>query len=219
MKIHTYDSSPLFADMCPSVAERVMDLQDFWINRGGFYTLGAATYQDCPLAYPAIANAFNPIIEQYFSSLLRVLQSVLSRMHCRNVVRLNGVGLPSFHIFTPEANGMVGSPHVDEPYKRVRWPSEISNPFSFTLPVMLPACGGGMNVWPDCTEAQIDHFAACGELPPAEYFPYEVGKLYTHSGETPHQIASTGDLAEGEARITLQGHGVTLASGEMVLYF
>ena len=130
-----------------------------------------------------------------------------------------GFGYPSFHVFDDRVGDTVGHPHIDEPFKRVAWPEPFTNPFSFTVAVELPSEGGGLDYWPDYTDEQIDAYIATDELPEPEYIPYQLGTMYVHDGFTPHRIANRFGVKAGEYRITLQGHGATLASGTTVVYF
>ena len=128
--------------------------------------------------------------------------------------------LTSFHIFDHEANGLEGQIHIDEPYERIELPEGWSDPFSFTMAVELPAGGGGMNYWKGITDEQMEHYKVFPVgIPTPEYFPYELGVLYVHSGLFPHQIANPCTIGEDEYRITLQGHGVVLRTGHVALYF
>ena len=206
----------LSSEQCQDVARRVCRLRSHWINRGCFYTLGAATYQDDPLAYPAIANAFNVVIQRSFPDLL---QAVVRALPVDRPAFLPGTALPSFHVIDSRANGEAGSIHIDEPYERIDWGCEVTDPFSFTMAVELPSCGGGMNIWPNVTDEELGAYEVDHAVPQPEYVPYELGILYVHSGLTPHQMANPGDIGGRERRITLQGHGVTLESGVVALYF
>jgi len=113
----------------------------------------------------------------------------------------------------------MGNPHIDEPFTRVDF-GELSwsDPFSFTLALALPAVGGGVDFWWDFTDKDIETFISEEALPEPQYSPYTVGNLYLHTGDTPHRIANPGDIAEGEVRITLQGHGIHVDGGAL-LYF
>ena len=224
-KEHIHSEKLLTIAECKQVADKVKSLDKFWINRGGFYTLGAATYQDNPLAYPAIANAFNPIINQHFVRLLSHVSCVISKLKNAELTTLPNLALPSFHVFDQEANDAEGQIHVDEPYERIALPEGWHDPFSFTMAVELPAGGGGMNYWKD--ERVSDKYMAqylqgryrSSSIPKPEYLPYELGVLYVHSGLFPHQIANPCTIGKDEHRITLQGHGVILSTGHVVLYF
>ena len=131
-----------------------------------------------------------------------------------------GTALPSFHVIDDRANGVEGSIHIDEPYERIDWGQKTTNPFSFTMAVSLPECGGGMNIWRGLTDDDISAYEVDHAIPEPEYFPYELGVLYIHDGKTPHQMANVGDIGRDEYRITFQGHGVTLPlSNVTALYF
>jgi len=82
------------------ITDRVMGLLTYHINRGGFYTLGAASYLDDPLAYPAIANAFNKLIRQHFYDVLGVAYRTLER-HLQKPIGVfdNGIAYPGLSHF------------------------------------------------------------------------------------------------------------------------
>jgi hypothetical protein len=201
----------------------VKALKDFWIDRSYFYTLGAATYQDHPTAYPGIANCTNTILQQYFyaSPEFQLLHRVLCQTHGGDVTLKPGFAYPGFHIFTARTNGYKGSLHVDEPYKSLKLPEGWHTPTSFTLPVELPANGGGLNIWaPSSLPLDLDFHESDPTIPPPDqYLQYDVGVLYKHSGLFYHQIANNHDMTPADARITLQGHTVTMPDGEIIAYF
>jgi len=208
-------------ELCAKAASRVRFLSPHWTDRSGFWTLGAATYQDDPRTYPAIAEQKNIVIRRCFFDIiprsLRVLGEV---MNLKILPVGKGFALPGFHIFDHTSNGVQGRPHIDEPYKRVEWEFEWTDPFSFTLVLELPKGGGGIDYWPDFTDEQIDLYIAAGTLPIHKHLEYAVGRLYVHTGLTPHRIANTCDMGKDEWRITLQGHGVVRNSdGKGLVYF
>ncbi len=51
------------------------------------------------------------------------------------------------------------------------------------------------------------------------YLKYEVGKLTMFEGAMPHQITNNEDLTDKDFRITYQGHGITLDTGKIAVYF
>lgn len=213
---------------CTEVVKLVLDDRRYWLPRDRFYTLGAATYQDDPRMYPPMARAFNDVIvaRKEFKRCIFAASTAATGAFLvpevsdtSTVITPDGFGLPAFHIFDSDANGLEGSIHIDEPYLRVKWPNGYNLPFSFTLPLMLPEGGGGLNIWPDVTETQMERYAECGAVPPPVYVPYKVGSLYVHDGLTPHQIANPCELGASEHRITLQGHGVVDDSGQVCVYF
>ena len=218
----------LTVEDCTEAAKLVLSDRRYWLPRDRFYTLGAATYQDDPLMYPAMARAFNDVIvaRTEYKRCIFAASTAAAGYHLlpefsanTTVLTPDGFGLPAFHIFDSDTNGLEGSIHIDEPYLRVKWPNGYNRPFSFTLPLMLPAGGGGLNIWPDVTDAEMEHYATCGAVPPPVYIPYRVGDLYVSDGLTPHQIANPCELGGTEHRITLQGHGVVDDSGQVCVYF
>lgn len=200
------------------IAQLVKMRKHLWMPRGGFYTIGASTYLDDPEMYPVLAEYTNLALKELWHGLQFEVMAALPRGFAHAPFLKSGTAMMGCHIFTPETNGTAGHPHIDEPYERIDWGGEISNPFSFTLALEMPRAGGGIDYWPDATDGEIDHFMFTGNMPPHEHFRYETGFLYVHDGLTPHRIANCGDMEEGEHRITLQGHGVTL-NGRTAVYF
>ena len=213
---------PVFdADQCLEIAATVKELSAYHVNRGNFWTLGAATYQDDVLAYPAIANAFNPIISAYFGKYFNYVKDALHIAFDTEIgMFAKDVGLPSFHIFNHEVGATKGHIHTDEPYERIdlsafKWDA----PFSFTIAVELPKNGGGIDFWWNHSGEELERLNALGSIPEPSYLPYQLGKMYLHSGKHPHRIANPEPhMGEGEWRITLQGHGIT-TDDSIAIYF
>ena len=216
-------SVPLWGETrCAEVAKTVKRHKELWIDRGGFFTIGAATYQDAIEDYVEVAHDYNCHIAVLFGQELIEVMFLIEELLDIDVVNHHDTGLPSFHIFDARASGMVGHPHIDEPHLRVDWGQEVVDTFSFTILLEAPESGAGMDVWPNHTDAQVDAFVASGELPEPVYIPYKLGELVIHDGLTPHRIANPAKdyaIRVGEHRITMQGHGVTLANGETCIYF
>ena len=209
-------------DRCAEIAKTVKRHKELWIDRGGFYTMGAATYQDAIEDYIRVAHDYNCHIAVLFGQELIELGDKLEILLGIEVTQNQNTALPSFHIFDASASGMIGHPHIDEPHLRVEWQSEVVDTFSFTVLLEAPEAGAGMDVWPDCTDEQMDEYVESGELPEHVYMPYTLGDLVIHDGLTPHRIANPAagnEIRVGEHRITLQGHGATLANGETCIYF
>ena len=205
-----------------AIAQRVLRLGAHWIPRGKgtFYTLGASTYNDDVNTYPVVASQENPILMRHFGGIIQRVCDFFQTIMAREVILVPHIGLPGFHIFDHSANGLDGHIHIDEPFKRINWPHPYNKPFTFTLPVELPA-QAGLNVYPDIDEAWFREYDQGHDIapPPAQYYPYETGTLYWHSGLLAHQIANPIDVERGTYRITLQGHGLTLGNQVIVLYF
>ena len=201
-------------------ANRVVAREDLWIDRGGFYTIGASTYLDSPSFYPVFAKYTNPVLDHLLHELQYDVMDALPKRFVPNTAkRLHGTAIMGIHIFDPQSNGQLGNPHIDEPFKRIDWGVTYSNPFSFTVALALPEVGGGLEYWPTWTDSEIDMYRKNDPLPRPERLTYEVGMMYVHDGLTPHRIANFGNMGLGEHRITIQGHGVTLADGVTAIYF
>ena len=201
---------------CAIHAAKVLQLHKCWRHRGTFWTLGASTYNDDVMDYMAVAYKDNSILARHFGGLLQGLADMLATKLGKEVIYLPTHGMPGFHIFDESANGKTGSVHIDQPETRSWWPCKTTERFSFTVPLELPQGQGGLNLYKGNEETIKSH---TGALPKPEYYPYEVGKLYIHDGQTIHQIANPVDMETNQYRITLQGHGATLSNGQVVLYF
>ncbi len=185
----------LTAEEAEDIAMRVVTLRHLWVDRNDvFYTLGASAYIDDGFVYQSLAVAYNPIIVKYFASLIGKVSERFP-----DCTTYQDIMLPSFHILGSKCNGHQASIHRDLSYEKL-FGKEIDEHLSFTVPISIPECGAGLNI--------IE----------GEYVPYEVGKIYMHSGQETHQIAQRGDMADSEFRITLQGHIATV-NGVPYLYF
>jgi hypothetical protein len=217
-------SAPMWdEDRCKAIATIVKSSRDLWINRGGFYTIGAATYQDTVAKdYLAVARKYNPRIENAFGGELADIEKELTTLLGINVARRDDTALPGFHVFDARSSDRVGHVHVDAPHRNIGWGQDIVSKFSFTVLVEAPEAGAGMDMWPnyeDFTFEQICSFAQSGEYPEHVYVPYVLGELTVHDGTIPHRIANPGNNRPVGHRITMQGHGATLADGTTCLYF
>ena len=216
-----------------ALAERVMGLKDWWIQRhpeGPFYTLGMASYMDATSAeaharYLAYAERLNPVIREAFGPLLQQVCDALAGRLGEPVQLAEHQALPGFHIFL--AHQAFAQPvariHCDLQHQLLDWGGTVpEDNLSFTLPVDLPATGGGMDVWPIeqadwLALAPPERKARLAETPSAPV-PYDTGTLVLHSGRMLHRIAATPGIREGDRRITLQGHGARI-DGHWHLYW
>jgi hypothetical protein len=220
-------SAPLWGeDRCKAIARIVKRNRDLWIDRGGFYTIGAATYQDTVAKdYLKVARSANCHIADVFFAELTDIEKKLMALLDIDIARRDDTALPGFHVFDARASGRVGHVHIDKPHLSIDWGQAVVSKFSFTVLVEAPEGGAGMDVWPDhadCTGEQMDIFAKSGELPEHVYMPYVLGELIIHDGLTPHRIANPANncaARSSDHRITMQGHGATLADGKTCLYF
>jgi hypothetical protein len=225
------------AEEAAALAEAVLADKAHWTDRGWFWTLGASAYIDPPDIYYANTLKGNSILAStYADALMRVFE-VIGETSKLSVAPLSTpenemppAGLPGFHIIADRTNGRSGMFHVDLPYQRVFWPGPFIQPFSFTTLIQTPTGGTGLWHWDDMDmeegrriikETTNDSRTSVNILEEGRSFtPYEVGITYFHSGRVPHAIPNMGDIAPGEHRITIQGHGAYLPEDDVLaVYF
>lgn len=216
-----------------STLEKVMALKDHWIDRSqGFYpffTLGANLYIDATsdeAPYRKRVQEMNPILKANFSDLYDKLIALFQEAYEIPVTFVDGLALPGFHIFLASKvfYEKGGSTHFDMQYQKIKWPYkdiDYETPISFTCPLSLPKAGAGLEYW-DITQDMVEKMTG-EELAKARavkphYFGYSLGKIVLHQGLILHQIAPTKEIHPGDARITLQGHGL-LCDGALRLYW
>ncbi len=219
------DHLPLLSQAeCQSVIARLEKLENRWTRRHfvwPFFTLGAASYLDAVhsrKAYEQRAARLNPLLREYFASVLEALQATLA-MHLGAPVDWHPkAAVPGFHIYLahPDFCRPIASIHCDTQYQLVDWSDwdsiDLDYPLSFTLPIALPGRGGGLNLW-DIHYDEIKHFdpeiiKRLVNQRRMQYQPYMTGQLVLHSGHRMHQIAPASKLLPGDRRVTLQGHCV-----------
>lgn len=183
-----------------SIAKKVINNRANWIDRGDFYTFGAASYLDggCEDYFNNL-NKYNKIIKNEFGDVLNKLIDYFgAETH-------ESIALPGFHIFDRKGNTRKASIHKDVSFKKLPiFNQDYKNAKSFTVLINKPDCGAGLNVWDEEFNKT--------------YHEYELGKMYVHSGGLRHQIANNGDIKKGEQRITMQGHVITFKD-KTYIYF
>lgn len=105
---------------------------------------------------------------------------------------------------------------LDRQFEDIPWqhPGELDfdQPVSFTLPLRLPAAGGGLNTWPadwrHCHDSPLLIPELLVRSLECHRVAYTEGVLMVHSGHMLHQIAPAPDMCSGDRRITLQGHAL-----------
>ncbi|MFF9621211.1 hypothetical protein [Streptomyces griseosporeus] len=222
-----------------ALRDAVHALRPHWTARGrepaSFFTLGAPSYLD--LAgnpdggpYQARADASRPLLWEAFGELYTRLAKLLEQ-HLGAPAEYPGhLALPGFHVWlAPAVFTRPKAPvHFDMQYRAFDWPegTDLTRLLSFTLPVRLPAAGGGLNVW-DATYDHFRHAVAKGWAESAadlkrfhrhQYVPYTEGEMVMHSGHTLHQVAPSPRVEPDDERLTLQGHGVW-CDGRWLLYW
>ena len=206
-------------DEAASITKRVIENKDSWINHEYFWTLGASAYIDTAEEYAVNTPIGNKIILQLFSSELNHAMESISKKLLNKIkyIFLPRAAIPGFHIINERSNGKSGRFHVDISYQNVLWSSPFIWPFSFTTLLSTPEVGSGMWYWDDYIKELYNK-----ESPEEgrELLTYEVGHTYLHSGRVPHALANTGDIKNGEFRVTLQGHGAYLPEEKCIaVYF
>lgn len=187
--------------------EVVLSYDRMWTCRSitglPFYTLGAASYLDArwgEAAYITKAQEQNITLVtrlRHFYQLLLSQLGIILQEPC--FYDDDAKALPGFHIFKSHPDFTkddVASIHSDKQYQLLKWTGLIEDTFSFTLPIELPASGGGLNYWSN-KEGPF-------------FWPYKVGTLVYFFGDMVHQIAPFKEFEQDQWRITMQGHGVRI---------
>ena len=187
------------------------------------------------LPYYRMAARLNPILRGEFGWLYDKLRIHLEERLSAPVEFRDGLALPGFHIFLHDQTfqnpqdmthrewffskgkkEVVGNAiHCDTAHLVVNWEGyqqDNEKPISITLPIEMPTSGTGLNHWDFGQEAtahldpkdQREYILA----QPKQFFPYVNGEVVIHDGLRYHQMAAMREMQPGEARITLQGHGV-----------
>ncbi|MEU6671985.1 hypothetical protein [Streptomyces sp. NPDC046727] len=222
----------LSAEDTEDVRGRVHALREHWISRGGeppaFLTLGTPSYLDVAERpetghYERHGVAARPLLLEHFQDLYDLIGKALTD-HLDAPVRYpDHLALPGFHIWLEAAifTRPQAPVHFDLQYQAFDWPpgTDTDQLLSFTLPLRVPAAGGGLNLW-EATYQDFRRSLARGWVESAadlqrfhtkRYVPYTPGRLYVHSGHVLHQVAPSGSVQPGDERLTLQGHGVRCA--------
>ncbi len=232
----------LTSGQCEEICSTVHRLRSFWtqVNESTlFFTLGVASYiefcrpGDAAARYRDRARQSNPLLREYFAGMMEYLRGTLERHLGEPVAFVEEFGRPGFHIWLTEAipTHPTASVHFDLQYLSLGWPSDgeavdYERPVSFTLPLRLPAEGGGVNVW-NLNYREVEEMSARGvpvqleelrETREQEHYAYQLGSLVLHSGHLLHQIAPVPDVNPGDERITLQGHAMR-CGGRWLLYW
>jgi hypothetical protein len=232
----------LTSEQCRCAHATLSELREFWIQRGEpgsrFFTLGATAYMDgasdvqAKTRYQRLAEKHNSLLSGKFGWLYESLIVTLCRALESEVVLKADAARPGFHIWQGESipTAPTASVHFDTQYRNVQWPPQVdydfSDPISFTVPIRLPAAGGGLYVW-DWTYDESERHRQRGidfgtddilRFRAREFVEYAEGALVLHSGHQLHQIAPVPAVTPLDERITLQGHGIR-GGGKWHLYW
>ena len=214
-----------------------------------FFSLGAASSTDAVQSlseYVNRASETNALLESKFQWVYeRIEEKLSSKIGPCKIER--GLAYPGFHIFhiplllklVPDLilEKMVGGKvdtiapviHYDLQHRFLseHWRNYKSFDFdktlSFTIPVMMPAAGTGINLFNRGTKDSIclkrlQHLDVLEDWEKI-CIEYRSGICFYHTGEILHQANITREnMRPGEHRITIQGHGV-MCDGFWRLYF
>lgn len=221
MGVRLTDLPLLDADACAAVQAEVEASRAAWTLRhplAPFYTLGAASYLDgeAPTEYAALAAQVNPLLADRFGGLLGRVAAALAAHLGEPVAATDRHALPGFHIFGahPAFERPVASIHVDRQQLALDWgePAEALPTLTFTLPIALPAVGGGLDAWDvhadEWMPATPPERVALLKARARTYHAYAAGTLVLHAGDFVHRIAARPGLRPDDVRVTYHGHGV-----------
>lgn len=229
--------SALSAGDCDQLAARVQALRAQWSERRwrGTFTLGRAAYADAANGadaqrdYHALVPAANAFLRAHFDDLLELVRARLERHLDEPTVLCAHLALPGVHVFAGPGIpvGDAGTPHFDLQHRYVGLPAppDEDGLLSFTLPILNPSEGAGMDVWElteaDCRRAAVDRGLSRAQLiaiTPMIRCPYVPGTLHVQRRMLLHRIAGVSRVHADDLRITLQGHGARL-HGTWQLYW
>ncbi len=196
-----------------------------WIPRYGtdgslaYFTLGRSVYLDLATVDGYSESAIletNRVLESKFKDLLELVKGALAQALNEPVEFSRKLALPGFHIFFSEGIDAAArqDPHFDLQHMRVDWGRswDSGKSISYTLPLVLPLSGGGLELWSVAAERSKD----VGLQSRVE--PYTEGVMFLQMGMIPHRIAATKVPSINDTRITLQGHGLCF-DGKWQLYW
>ena len=210
----------LTLDDCNRIRNRIDHLAHEWIRHHDelpLQTLGISGFLvHSPDEYASLAAEKNAVLRRHFADLLALVRTAIEQ-HLGAPVQDHPSGaLPGFNVFGshPFFGEPFASAHFDVQYRNLRWPDglDATDVVSFTLPVALPASGGGIDVWDlrpsDMADLDRDLQPARVAAAHHEYLPHRVGRIVVHRGDILHRIAPTPEVQPGDRRYTLQGHTV-----------
>lgn len=179
-----------------SIRDKLFALRDKWELRSTeypFYTLGKTAYIDKhSKEYFDGVDKLNPILMDNFADLYDEVVDYFQKVLGEPVKFTEDLAYPGFHIFQSDKYLLehAGSWHQD--YPQLTLGLEGTDNSTFTVTIMLPASGGGID-WIDAPKS-MKHLA------------YKEKDITWHTGLSMHRIAAIKEYVEGEYRITLQGH-------------
>lgn len=208
---------PLFtAEEAAQVAASVLDppprvREDCWYVGDDLTTIGAPLYRNRERRdfYTARARATNRLLCTTYPDLYDRVAGLFERRYGLPAVFVDELAVPGFHLMRYEQAGHFegGGWHYDQLAWQVphfvEHSDEVHGVLNFTLPLVVPSGGTGMDL--------VDGDAAA-------HVPYRPGELLFNECEVLHRIGPTHCLRPMERRLTFQGHGV-LFRGQVLLFW
>lgn len=207
----------------------------------GFYTLGNASYLDIsgpdqPTSYYAQSAITNRVLLENFPELYTELLSLIETEFGYPAVYHPGFALPGFHIYEADYffTESFAPYHFDLHHYLLDWQGlgyDKENTLSFTLAIDLPKSGAELHFWPEFKfiEPNLDNpdykklrqrmFDVDLSKESKELYQHKIGYVLFHTGMLYHQMAAMPEMDNGEARITLQGHGVLGSDNKWHLFW
>ena len=224
----------LTAPECSHLCDVVLSASSHWKRRArgvDFFTLGAAYYLDVDddafVSYSLRLSKMNPVPNELFADLYELILGRFEQVFGCPFCFHGGLALPGFHIFGPrpgrspsilnpaffDRGGTIHHHPLPRSFAELIGclPDDLPTDFdSVTIPLCLPASGGGLNVWPNGIDDEQPVFHS-----------YSVGQAVHFNGELWHQLApyrlSSND-SQSDYRITLQCHFFRM-HGSSILFF
>ena len=181
---------------------------------GGLLTIGEPFYRnrDRPDYYAACARAENRLLYRHFRLVHERVAAFFEHRYALPVVYAEELAVPGFHVFGFPAPGEYegGGWHVDaletQVPSLVARRSAITAVVNFTVPIVLPDGGSGLDLEADAPGAPP---ARRGGGEPVTV-PYRAGTVVFTETELWHRISASRCFSPGQRRVTYQGHGVRL---------
>lgn len=230
-------------DECQKVINSIDKNQQKWLpinfretqEKLPFFSLGVGItyivtkrYGNQTLGYSDWAKHENSWMLEEFGWFYDRVVSVLSHFLQAPVQFNSELSIPGFHIFLYHHlfTQPLGIVHCDRQHLDLGFSgkeADLENPISFTVSLELPKSGSGIDFW-DVHFREIEKvsqadFIAAVKKAEHSYHPYSVGNMVIHSGYHAHRIAPVSQMQTSDRRITMQGHGVKLHSGEWLVYW
>ncbi|MDN5767232.1 MAG: hypothetical protein L0H96_10595 [Humibacillus sp.] len=180
-------------------------------------TIGEPLYRnrDRPDYYRDRARATNRMLAAAYATLYDRVVALFEERYQVPVVFVEELAIPGFHLVSYSSAGWHdgGGWHTDQlawqvPYFCAR-AAEVDGVVNFTLPLIVPSGGTGMDLVDDIVGA-ADQVAV--------HVPYQPGVMVLSECEILHRLGPSTSTNAGELRLTHQGHGV-LFRGRLLLFW